>query len=195
MPNWASSSYAIVGEKEEIKALYDLMNELQSRKEPLVKNGFGCNWLGCLVTALGGDWEKVHCRGSWESLELKDDCQLNFNTETAWSPCNEVMDLIIEKYPSLGYYYICEEPGMALYITNDEFRNYFPERYKVDLCTPEEDYETEYFYSMESLSKWFRKHYDVEINSIEDINALHEKWEQENEDAYCYIYEFEIEND
>ena len=61
------------------------------------------------------------------------------------------MDLIIEKYPSLGYYYICEEPRMALYITNDEFRNYFPERYKVDLCTPEEDYETEYFYSMESF--------------------------------------------
>ena len=71
------------------------MNELQSRKEPLVKNGFGCNWLPCLVTALGGDWEKVHCRGSWESLELKDNCHLNFNSETAWRPYNKVLNLII----------------------------------------------------------------------------------------------------
>lgn len=195
MPNWCSSSYSIVGDKEEIKALYSLMSELESRKEPLVKNGFGTSWLGCLVTALGGDWETVHCRGSWEGLELVDDCQINFFTETAWSPCNEVLDFIREKYPSLSYYYISEEPGMCIYQTNDEYGDYFPDRFKIDLCTPKGEYETEYFSSEESMFGWFKSQFNIELKSIEEIQALSEKWEEECEDAYCYAYLYEVVND
>lgn len=50
-------------------------------------------------------------------------------TETAWSPCNEVFDLVREKYPSLYYYFQAEEPGMGIYETNDISGVYFPDRY------------------------------------------------------------------
>ena len=63
MPNWCSTAYVIEGDAQEIKSLYELMKDLQDRKTPAVKNGFGTSWLGCLVDALGKDWDKVSCRG------------------------------------------------------------------------------------------------------------------------------------
>lgn len=71
MPNWCSASYAIEGDAEEVKSLYKLMKRLQEQKEPSVPNGFGKTWLGCLVNALGGDYNKIHCRGDWSNLEME----------------------------------------------------------------------------------------------------------------------------
>ena len=42
---------------------------MKEQKEPSVPNGFGKTWLGCLVNALGGDYNKIHCRGDWSNLE------------------------------------------------------------------------------------------------------------------------------
>ena len=70
MPNWCSTAYVIEGDAQEIKSLYELMKDLQDRKTPAVKNGFGTSWLGCLVDALGKDWDKVSCRGDWANLEM-----------------------------------------------------------------------------------------------------------------------------
>ena len=95
MPNWCSTAYAIEGDAKEIKSLYELMKRLEDMEKPSVENGFGTTWLGCLVDALGKDWHNVHCRGSWSCLELEDDV-LKFSTETAWSPCNETFDLVLE---------------------------------------------------------------------------------------------------
>lgn len=116
MPNWCSSSYVIEGDKKEVKKLYGIMHGLEKRKTPAVKNGFGTAWLGCLVNALGADWNKVYCRGDWSNLEMEQDT-LKFSTETAWGPCNEVFDLIRQKFPSLSYYFLSEEPGMGVFQT------------------------------------------------------------------------------
>ncbi len=62
MPNWAYTSYRIVGKKKEVQDLYSKVQQLQNMEEPLEPNGFGNLWLGCLLTILGGDWEKVYCR-------------------------------------------------------------------------------------------------------------------------------------
>ena len=113
MPNWCSTAYVIEGDAQEIKSLYELMKDLQDRKTPAVKNGFGTSWLGCLVDALGKDWDKVSCRGDWANLEMVGET-LRFTTETAWGPCNETFDLVCEKFPSLRYYYQTEEPGNGL---------------------------------------------------------------------------------
>lgn len=52
MPNWCNTSLVFEGDKQEIKTLYQTMKRLERRKTPLVENGFGTNWLGCLVEAL-----------------------------------------------------------------------------------------------------------------------------------------------
>ena len=114
------------------------MKDLEKRQKPSVQNGFGTTWLGCLVEALGESWEKIYCRGTWDNLKFNGEV-LTFNTETAWSPCNEMFDMVCEKYPTLRYFYQSEEPGMCEYWTNDDEGKYFPDRYYVDVCTSEED--------------------------------------------------------
>lgn len=98
MPNWCSTAYAIEGNATELKNLYELMTELQERQKPSVQNGFGTTWLGCLVEALGESWEKIYCRGTWDNLNFNGEV-LTFNTETAWSPCNEMFDMVCENIP------------------------------------------------------------------------------------------------
>ena len=70
MPNWCSTAYVIEGNAKEVEKLYKLMKDLQERKEPSVKNGFGTTWLGCLVDALGGDWNKIRCPVSYTHLDV-----------------------------------------------------------------------------------------------------------------------------
>lgn len=195
MPNWCFASYVIEGEKKEIDKLELMMRKLDSMEKPAVENGFGTKWLGCLVHEMGGNWEEVRCRGSWSELERVDDCAIRFNTETAWAPCNETLDLICKRFPSLRYYYSSEEPGMCEYWTNDEEGKYFPDRFYIDLCTPEEQYDCEYFRTLEDALRWMRENYSKNINSKEDIDRLCDKWEEESPDAFCYLYEYKIDKD
>lgn len=141
MPNWASCSYAVTGEMNEVRSLYDRMKRLQEMEEPLKPNGFGTTWLGNLVEDFGIEYGKISCRGSWDNLMLDDDV-LTFTTESAWDRCHEVDDLIMEKYPSLSIAFRCEEPGMAIYEKNNNV--FFPEDYVVDY---EDD---DIYYLMES---------------------------------------------
>ncbi len=146
MPNWASTLYVVVGDKQQLKELHSLMDELECMKEPLHPNGFGTTWLGNLVIKLGGDWNKVYCRGSWDDLTF-DGEQITFHVESAWGELNEVRELIEDHFPDLKLYYQCEEPGMCIYVTNDDTGKYFPERFYLWV----EDEDTEYYQSLESL--------------------------------------------
>ena len=126
MPNICTAYYVIEGEKKELDALYETMTSLQAMEQPLVENGFGPTWLGCLVKALGKNPEEVLCRGEWLELERADDT-LRMTFETAWTPCYEVAALIKNTYPSLHIYYKAEEPGNGIYVKNDVEGKYFPE--------------------------------------------------------------------
>lgn len=191
MPNWCSTSYVIEGDAKEVKNLYELMADLQERKEPSVPNGFGTTWLGCLVNALGGDWKEIRCRGEWSDLEM-DDGILKFTTETAWGPCDETFMLVCRKFPTLRYFYQSEEPGMAEYWTNDTESKYFTDKYIADLCTPDDKWYKEYFSKKEDMFKWFREISGHNVKSVEEILAVTEKWDSQNPDAFCNIYEFSV---
>ena len=65
MPNICTTNYVFEGKNEELDALYQKMKELQEMEQPLVKNGLGPTWLGCLVKALGKNPDDVLCRGIW----------------------------------------------------------------------------------------------------------------------------------
>lgn len=191
MPNWCSTSYAIEGDAKEVKNLYELMKGLQERKEPSIENGFGTTWLGCLVDALGGDWNKVYCRGDWSNLEMVGDT-LRFETETAWGPCDETFELVGQRFPTLRYYYQSEEPGMVSYLTNDRDGKYFSDKYIVDLCTPDGEWLKDYFSDQKGVFECLEEISGQPVKSVQEIDALAEQWQKENEDAFCYIYEFKI---
>jgi hypothetical protein len=131
MSNWCYTNYKVTGDEAELKDLYNKMDSLDNMEDSLIKNGFGKNWLGNLITLLGGDWKKIRCRGSITWLELEDGV-LRFDTETAWVDMRETIDFLQEKYPSLIFSYIAEEPGCEYYVVHDSIGDMFPERYCVD---------------------------------------------------------------
>ena len=131
MPHWAYTQYKIKGSESEVTALYNAIEILNQREESLLPNGFGKLWLGNLVHTLGGDWNKVYCRGQILDYALENGL-LQINTETAWGEMSDVRHLIETKYPSLEIYFITEEPGMCIFQKNDATGRYFPERYLLD---------------------------------------------------------------
>ncbi len=137
------TSYALTGERKEIRSLYNKMKHLDERITPLVPNGFGLTWLGCLVKRLGGNPQKIYCRGQWTNLSLSPDGVLRFDTEHAWSRPEEVEDLIREVYPSISIYFLEEELGMDIFQTNDAYGDFFQEKIIIDEESEGMDYYTE----------------------------------------------------
>ena len=99
MPNWASTAYVFKAKnQEQAKELYDKIDSLAKMEEPLVENGFGKLWMGCLVNLLGGDWDKVYCRGEIIDYNLTDD-HVSIECETAWGEMPEFRHFIEQQYP------------------------------------------------------------------------------------------------
>ena len=190
MPNWCTTSYALIGEKKEILALYRRMKHLQERKEPLLPNGFGKNWLGCLVKRLGSDPQSVYCRGEWSGLELSGEI-LRFDTMHAWSRPAEVEMLIEKAYPSVKIFFLEEELGMEIFQTNDEAGEYFKEQVIID----EESDGMEY-YSEESALKHLTELAGRPITSWEEAEAfakaINEAQDAAGGDGHIWLHKADI---
>lgn len=171
MPNWALTDYVVTG--GEVKNLYLTMKELEEMSSPgLHENDFGSTWLGNLVIKLGGDWEKIRCRGYWSNLMYEDD-KLYFTVESAWEELSETRKFVEEKFPDLKIYYQCEEPGLEIYTTNDKDGLFFPDKYRLWV----EDNETNYYRSLEKLIQDVKKITDKDdIKTIWDCEKALSEW-------------------
>lgn len=165
MPNWAYSSYRIVGKAEEVRDLYSKIQQLQNMEEPLEPNGFGNLWLGCLVTILGGDWNMIYCRGKIIDFSLDDDL-LFIETESAWSEMQEVRQFIEKTYPALKIYYYEEECGCGIYRTNDKYGRFFTFGFIFD---NQKGDGPEYYDDTESLLKAASEALGEEIKTMADL--------------------------
>ena len=193
MPNWCYTNYAVRGPKEEIDKLFDTMTELQNMEKPLVENGFGVTWLGCLVKQLGSDPKKVYCRGSWSDLRRKegDDTVIFFNTEHAWSRPEEVEELIMKVYPGLETFFLEEELGMDIFQTNDLYQEFFPETIIID----EESEGTEY-YTMEDALKKLSELKGEPVKDWEDAeafaNAINYAQDENGGEGHIWLHKADI---
>ena len=193
MANLAYTQYHAVGDKEQLQKLHSIMDELEGMKDPgLHENGFGKTWLGNLVIKLGGDWEKVYCRGSWDNLLLHEDSAVSFTVESAWDELNEVRHFIEEKFPDIHLYYQCEEAGMGIYQTNDDTGQYFPEKYYLWV----EDGETMYHNTLDDLIK------DVEettgsknLKTLDSCKKALETYSRKHHDLCYTLEEFSMVDD
>ena len=192
MPNWCFSQYHATGDKEQIKKLYSIMDELECMKSPgLHENGFGSTWLGNLIIKLGGDWKKIYCRGSWDNL-IYENGVISFSVESAWGELNEVRNFIEEKFPDIKLYYQSEEPGMGIYVTNDDTGQFFPEEYYLWV----ENGETDYYDNLDDLLK------DVEkitgsknLKTLDSCRKALETYSRSNSDLCYTLEEFELLDD
>ena len=132
MPNWCKTKYVITGSKEDVSNLNSIFQKVLSMKDN--KSGdFNNNWLGFVISELDGDNKEISCRGWFEDVKLKNRTTLRLTTYSAWCPCFELFEFIVQKYPSLQYYFIAEEPAMDVYITNDAEKRYFKFGKKYDV--------------------------------------------------------------
>lgn len=117
MANWCSTNYIIDGDKNELKSLYELIKPLYDKHTYEL-------WLGDVVSALGKDPDEVYCRGSIEYLDFDGD-KITMDTESAWARCDEVDDVIKERFPHLRMFFYSEELGCSICETNDREGIYF----------------------------------------------------------------------
>ena len=191
MPNWCMTSYALIGERKEVRCLYNKMKKLQDRKTPLVPNGFGVTWLGCLVKALGKDPQSVYCRGSWSNLKLSEEGVLTFDTEHAWSRPAEVELLIESSFPSVKIYFLEEELGMDIFQTNDESGQYFKEQIIID-----EESEGMEYYTEEEAFKRISELTGKTVTTWEEadfhLSALNEAQDEAGGEGHVWIHKADI---
>ena len=197
MSNTCFTTYKVVSEKKkDVTKLFKTIKRLDGRKTPLVKNGWYDPklWLGCLVKALGGDPQKVYCRGTITFYEMEDDV-LTLNTETAWAEMSETRHFIESCLPGMKIYYIEEESGCEIFNTNDSEGIYFKDRYYLDGFD-----DSEYFETLEEAAKYVKEIVGHEVEA--DLKAIDkalsdyvEEHEEDDPDCYYSFHEFKEVND
>lgn len=193
MANWAYTQLHCDGDKEQLKKLHSIMEELESMKAPgLHENGFGSTWLGNLVIKLGGDWNKIYCRGSWDNLILHQDSTVSFSVESAWDEPNEVRKFIEERFPEIRIYYQTEESGMGIYKTNDVTGEYFPEEFYLWV----ENEETEYYNSLDQLIEAVQKITGSKnLHTLDSCRKALESYSRKHSNLGYTLEEFTVIND
>lgn len=188
MANICDTSYKCIGSKKDLKALYNAIKYNDDLKEPLVKNGFGTLWIGCVITKLGGNWEDYRCRGEIVYYDYDEDNNiLTIDQLTAWCEQEGFREFIEERFPSVKVYFLEEEIGYGVYNTNDRDGRFFDERYRLEL-----ESETLYLKTIEEVAEILSEETgkDVQpemksiINAVEDYNDEHSE-----DDEYINLLE------
>ena len=190
MPNWCTTNFVVEGEQKVLDSLYEMMDRLGKMKEPLVENGFGPTWLGCLLTELGEDFQNYHCKGDWYNLSRQDKT-LRFDTDTAWDPAYDIINLLEHKFPTLHFYFRAEELNNDIFVKNDEQGKYFPEQYYLILTLPNDNVEViDSFVSKEDVFRCINEKTGSSVNSDEDIERLHKEFAEQ--EGACFLLKCKI---
>lgn len=197
MPNWAYTIYIVRGDEEEVARLHQVIRDLDNRAESLLPNGFGKLWMGNLVHVLGGDWEKVYCRGKILDYDMMADGVLRFDVESAWGELDEVRALILSRFPKMDIRFQSEEPGMDYFSTNDDSGTTFSDRWVMDWEDETRNlYVHEYFPDLPAVAAFLKKQ-----NIISDTIAPTESelrlaldaiWTARPDEVYYSLKEVEI---
>ena len=185
MPNWCDTTYKAVGTKKQVKEFYDLAMKAWNNED-------NKGWLGHFVTGLGGDWEKVPCRG-W----MRDEPNMCGNgtwcevyADTAWCEPPEWRHFIESKIKGLKIYYVAIEPGCDVYLSNDDE---YADKYYVDAGPEQPD---DMFMTEVGVCDFVEKHYQANVNSIEDCYAAAEGInDNDDDDEWLYIHNIEVCDD
>ena len=188
MANWASTSYAIEGNKSDLERVSNVINDfVKSNVKPVEANA-SKKWEGNIVKALGASEEQMknnYLRGFIQTYEIIDGV-LYIEAEEAWG-ATDFRHLLAKLMPKLTIYYIVEECGCEVYATNDCDGKYFTESYYVDICI-DGDYFNDYFNTEEQVLSYVAQLLKKESVTMKDIDEWNE--EQDDNENYIYVHEF-----
>ncbi len=192
MPNWCDTTYKCVGDPKEVRSLYKVIQRNAKRKTPRVKNGFGVQWLGCIIDALGYDWEQYQFRGEISHFYLLDNV-LTVHQNTAWAEQEGFRQVIEKAFPSIKVYYREEECGCEVYHTNDIAGRFFPERYFLDSYEDPMYYETIEEAAV-SVSGIVGHQVKPSVQAITEALDQYQE-DHEDEDIFYSFHEFSVGED
>lgn len=188
MANWASTSYAIEGNKSDLERMFNVINDfVKSNVKPVEANA-SKEWEGNIVKALGASEEQMknnYLRGFIQTYEIIDGV-LYIEAEEAWG-ATDFRHLLAKLMPKITIYYIVEECGCEVYATNDCDGKYFTESYYVDICI-DGDYFNDYFNTEEQVLSYVAQLLKKESVTMKDIDEWNE--EQDDNENYIYVHEF-----
>ena len=188
MANWASTSYAIEGNKSDLERMFNVINDfVKSNVKPVEANA-SKEWEGNIVKALGASEEQMknnYLRGFIQTYEIIDGV-LYIEAEEAWG-ATDFRHLLAKLMPELTIYYIVEECGCEVYATNDCDGKYFTESYHVDICI-DGDYFSEYFDTEKQVLAYVAQLLKKESVTMKEIDEWNE--EQDDNENYIYVHEF-----
>ena len=188
MANWASTSYAIEGNKSDLESVFNVINDfVKSNVKPVEANA-SKEWEGNIVKALGASEEQMknnYLRGFIQTYEIIDGV-LYIEAEEAWG-ATDFRHLLAKLMPELTIHYIVEECGCEVYATNDCDGKYFTESYYVDICI-DGDYFSEYFDTEKQVLAYVAQLLKKESVTMKDIDEWNE--EQDDNENYIYVHEF-----
>ncbi|WP_456106569.1 hypothetical protein [Prevotella sp.] len=188
MANWASTSYAIEGNKSDLERVSNVINDfVKSNVKPVEANA-SKKWEGNIVKALGATDEQMknnYLRGFIQTYEIIDGV-LYIEAEEAWG-ATDFRHLLAKLMPKLTIYYIVEECGCEVYATNDCDGKYFTDTYYVDACI-DGDYFSDYFNTEEQVLSYVAQLLKREAITMEKINEWNEV--QDDSENYIDVHEF-----
>ena len=189
MANWASTSYAIEGNKSDLERMFNVINDfVKSNVKPVEANA-SKEWEGNIVKALGASEEQMknnYLRGFIQTYEIIDGV-LYIEAEEAWG-ATDFRHLLAKLMPELTIYYIVEECGCEVYATNDCDGKYFTDSYYVDVCI-DGDYFSEYFDTEKQVLAYVAQLLKKEAVTMAEIDEWNEI--QDDSENYIYVHEFE----
>ena len=187
MPNWVDVMYKVEGDKHELEHLRSSIEYLKNLSEQFLPNSWDGLWLGCLVKYLGGDPDKMYCRGEITEYQIEDDV-LSIRMNCAWGEMNEVRHFLEKYYTSIKIYYFAE--GECDPYTNDKDGKYFPERYILD----DEQDVWEEFKTLDDAVKYMESIYNRPFpKDVSKIKEILEEMTEGDDAEYDYIYFEEVE--
>lgn len=127
-------------------------------------------------------------------IEKQDDFYyFRVDTETAWDTHIETFHILFkQKYNNeIFAYYMSEEGGMNVFVTNDSEKLFFEERYRVAAQ------ETMYFSTKNELVEYIKEEYGVEVSIIDSVDKMEKqvkaKMEEDKRQGYCAINKYDID--
>lgn len=146
MPNWCYSTIVFRGDAQEVRTLYNLLDDCETHPEQFAnskypKTDFGSKWLGYPLVKVGlqdcidsaNAERNLKCRGEildfeYHRYENSDEADLMIQTYTAWCPMIQMWNAILKKLNlnSVKFCVEAEEPGCEIYVIyNPDNLDYF----------------------------------------------------------------------
>ena len=211
MANWCMNRHAFFTDKENESELIRFHEKLSSiMKTPSeVPNGFEPGWLGKVAIAHGVDWKEISCKGEISTLGEYEPGS-NFFTlesESAWTPANELWEAVIANYEGVAFVYIAEESGMGIYTNTDVDGRFFSDRYLLEILgdapIPEDWYANqekpgcleirEYFESLDAFTKYCTDFTGQKFSTYEEWQNYFSSIFGEESGVIAEVHEFTTE--